>query len=91
MGYVVSISMFGKDCVDRIKNKEKYDIILINDELSPTSGMAVLQELKTLKDKSKKIVMLEEDKLFIANHYLDDGFDQFIDKTKLQDELRKKV
>ena len=91
MGYVVSISMFGKDCISRVKNREKYDIILINDELSPMSGIAVLQELKTLKDKSKKIVMLEEDKLFIAKHYLNDGFDQFIDKTKLQEELRKKV
>ena len=34
--------------------------------------------------------MLEEDKLFIAKHYLKDGFYNYIDKTNLIEELKNK-
>ena len=89
-GYDVIVSMYGKDAIDRVKNKEKYDVILIDDEMSLMSGISVLEELKKLKNRSKKIVMLEKDKLFIAKHYVQDGFDDFIDKTKLVEEIKKK-
>lgn len=90
-GFDVSISMFGSDCVARIQNKEKYDIILINDEMTLMNGVTILQKLKELKNNSKKIVMLSKEKMFISKHYLKDGFDDFIDKSKLQEELDKKV
>lgn len=90
IGFNVSISMFGNNCIERIKNKERYDIILMKDEMELMSAISILQQLKPFKDKSKKIVMLEEDKLFIAKHYLKDGFDNFIDKTKLVEELENK-
>lgn len=90
-GYDVSISMFGSDCIERVKKKERYDVILINDEMTLMSGISILKELKALKNASKKIVLLKEDKLFISKHYLKDGFDDFIDKRKLLDELGKKI
>lgn len=91
LGYNVYISMFGQDCIDRIKNKEKYDVIVINDEMPLMTGFTVLKELKKLKNNSKKIIMLNSDKLFISKHYLKDGFDNFIDKSNLVEELNKKM
>lgn len=88
--YDVSISMYGMDAIDKIKNKEKFDIILIDDEMPLMNGISILQELNKLNNKSKKIVLLEEDKLFISAHYLEDGFDDYIDKTHLLDEIDKK-
>ncbi len=90
-GYDVVISMFGQDAIDRIRNKEKYDVILIDDEMPLMNGINVLEELVKLKNKSKKIVLLEKDKLFIAEHYVKDGFDNYIDKTNLKEELDKKI
>lgn len=90
MGYEVSVSMFGNDCIDRIRNGEKYEFIVIDDELEEMSALSVIQSIDEFKDKSKRIVMLEEDKLFIAKHYLKDGFYAYIDKTNLIDELKNK-
>ena len=90
-GYDIVTSMYGKDAVDRIRNKEKYDIILIDDEMPLMNGINVLQEMNKLKDKSKKIVLLGRDKLFIAKHYIEDGFDDFIDKEKLIKEIEEKI
>ncbi len=88
-GYDVSISMYGQDAIDRIKDKEKYDVIIIDDEMSLMNGINVLYELNKLQNKSKKIVLLGKDKLFIAKHYLKDGFDDFISKENLNNDLGK--
>lgn len=89
--YDVVTSMFGQDAIDRIKNKEKYDVILIDDEMPLMNGINVLDELVKLKNKSKKIVLLEKDKLFIAHHYVKDGFNNYIDKSHLVKELEEKI
>ena len=89
--YDVVTSMFGQDAIARIRNKEKYDVILIDDEMPLMNGINVLDELVKLKNKSKKIVLLEKDKLFIAHHYVKDGFNNYIDKTHLVKELDEKI
>ena len=89
--YDVVISMFGADAIDRVKNNEKYDIILIDDEMPLMNGINVVQEINKIKNKSKEIVLLNKDKLFIAKHYLEDGFDDYIDKSNLIEEVNKKL
>jgi len=89
--YDVVISMFGTDAIDRVKNNEKYDIILIDDEMPLMNGINVVQEINKIKNKSKEIVLLNKDKLFIAKHYLEDGFDDYIDKSNLIEEVNKKL
>ena len=86
-GYDIYVSMFGQDCINRIKNKEKYDIILIDDDMSLMSGFSVLEELTKLKNRSKKVIMLDNKKMFISKHYIKDGFDAVVDKEKIQTEL----
>ena len=89
--YRVSVSLFGRDTIDKIKNGDKYDLILIDDEMPLMNGITVLEELNKIDDKSKKIVLLEKDKLFIAKQYMKDGFDDYIDKSDLINELDKKI
>ncbi len=91
LGYDVSVSMYGQDAINRIKKEEKYDIILIDDEMPLMNGINVLYELKKLKNGSKKIVLLEQDKLLIAKHYLQDGFDNYIDKNNFNKEIKEKI
>ena len=86
-GYDVSLVMYGEEVIKRIKDKEKYDYIMIDDELETMSGISLLKELNKEKDKSKKIVILDKDKLFISDHYIEDGFNDYIDRENLIKEL----
>ena len=59
--------------------------------MSIMNGIEIVDKLNALNNQSKKIVLLNKDKLFIADHYLEDGFDDFIDKTNLLEELNNKL
>ena len=84
----VTISLYGKDAVDKINSGSKYDLILIDDEMSSLSGLGTLQELQKIKNfKIKTIVMLNKDKLKIKNSYLEDGFSDYLNKDTLNSSL----
>ena len=91
LGYEVYTSLFGKDAINRIKNNEKYDLILIDDDMKLMSGISLLKELNKLGSNSRKIVLLEKNKVSIGHYYIEDGFDAYIDKSKLIEELEKKL
>ncbi len=90
MGYDVTTTLYGKDAVEKIKNKERYNLIIIDDEMNLKSGYDTLKELK----KNKKfnipvIITLEENKKFLKDKYLEDGFNDYIMKDNLDEELKK--
>ncbi len=92
MGYDVTTTLYGKDAVEKIKNKERYNLIIIDDEMNLKSGYDTLKELK----KNKKfnipvIITLEENKKFLKDKYLEDGFNDYIMKDNLDEELKKVV
>lgn len=77
-------TMYGEDCIDRIRVGQVYDVIILDDSMNKTNAIDILQELKRNENfKTPVIIMLEEKKLSIAKHYLNDGFADYIDKTKL--------
>ena len=81
-------SLYGRDCIEKIKNNEKYKCILIDDELKDESGIDVLKQIKKIDEKIPVIVLLKESKKFISEHYIEDGFNEFIIKEKLDDQLK---
>lgn len=84
----VYTTMYGQDCIDRILNKKKYDLILMGDEMSPKTGLNTLQELKKInKFKTPVIIMLDKNKESIKHHYINDGFNDYILKSDLNKEL----
>ena len=86
-GYEVVISMFKDEAINKI-NSGRYDLLIVDDEMITGSGLSIIKESNSIK--SKKIIMLEDDKLFISRHYLEDGFDEYIDKTNLEEEISNK-
>lgn len=90
LGYEVYSSIFAFDSIMRIKNQEEFDLILIDDEKSTMNSLLLLNELKKMGNDSKKIVLLETSKSFIGHHYVKEGFDNFIDKNKLWEEIEIK-
>ena len=81
---------FGGDAVDRIKAGKEYDYMLVEDDMKEMSGLATLQELQKLKDFDiPVIVMLNESKDSIKDHYIKDGFDDYLLTNNLEEEVKR--
>lgn len=86
----VSYSLYERDCVEKIKAKLKYDLIILDDTLGTSSALNVLNELKQIKGfKTPVVVMIDDNKEKIKLHYLKDGFQDCISKSKLDSELER--
>lgn len=88
----INTTMSGKDCVDRIKGGEFYNLIIIDDELKNNSALSVLQKLKEIKKfKVPVVVMLEKDKEHFKKYYLDDSFSDIVLKENITDEIERVI
>lgn len=88
----INTTMSGKDCVDRIKGGEFYNLIIIDDELKNNSALSVLQKLKEIKEfKVPVVVMLEKDKEHFKKYYLDDSFSDVALKENITDEIEREI
>jgi len=86
----VSGSLFGRDIIEKISNKQKFDLILLDDETSTYSGLQILKELKkNPKFNTPVVIMINDGKEFIKLEYLKDGFADVIIKSNLKNELER--
>lgn len=88
-GLEVISTMYGKDCIDRLCNKEKFDYIFIDDEMDKYNAVTTIKEINKLNvNNSKIIIMLDKDKESIKEHYLDDyQFSDYLIKRIYKDEI----
>lgn len=83
-------TMYGADCVEKIKSKQKYDLIILDDDMQPDTGLATLQELQKIsKFKIPVIVTLEKNKEQIKEHYIEEGFKDYLLKYELETETKR--
>jgi len=82
----VITTLYGKDCVDKIENKEKYDLIVIEDEMRLSSAITTFQELQKINNKIPVVVMLDKNKEKIKKVYIEDGFKDCLLKSKTKSE-----
>ena len=81
---------YGADAIDRIKSGKKFDFILVDDEMTEMSGFMTFKGMKEVKGfNTPVIIMLGEDKEHIKEHYLDDGFKDYILLDNLETELNR--
>lgn len=86
-GYKVENSIYANDVLDRIRLKQKFSYIILDDELD-IRAYEVLKELKKdSKFKIPVIIMIDKDVEFIKDHFVDDGFSDYIIKSDLKNEL----
>ena len=85
-------TVYGDECIRRITIGQKFNIIILDDEMNGVNAINILQKLKENKKfKTPVIIMLEEKKLSISKHYLNEGFIDFIDKSRLDAEIKRVV
>jgi len=85
----ISTTMYGSDCYEKIKSKEKYDLVLLDDEMEPDTGLSTFKKLKELKIKTPVVIMLEKGKEPIKHHYLEEGFKDYLLKDEIETEVKR--
>ena len=87
------VTLFGQDCIDKIEHNEEYDLIIIKDDIND-SAYEILNKLKQIpKFKIPVIIVIDKEKSFIKEHFINDGFSDCIvlEKDKIEDILNKYI
>ena len=87
--YTSNSVLNGIDAIDLIRAGENYNLILIDDVMKPISGLETLKKLRSLDINIPCIIMLDNDKEHIKNHYIKDGFIDYILKDDLKNEINR--
>ena len=86
--YLVEKSLYEQDIIDKIKNKQEYKYILIDDNLD-TRALPILNKIKTLNNKIPIIVILDKDTSVIKKQFLKDGFSDYILRSNIESDIKK--
>ena len=80
----------GFECIDKIKEGNKYDLILMDDMMPKMSGTETLKKLKKDDKFNMKVIALTANALTgMREKYLSEGFDDYLAKPIDKDELNK--
>ena len=81
----------GKECIDKIKIG-KYDLILLDEELSQISGTELLQKIKEIRNFNTPVILLTKDNSYEYNEeYSKVGFVDYVLKPLKKEELLAKI
>ena len=82
----------GKECLDKIRNKEKYDLILLDEEMTPLDGKAVMKKLGEIRNFNTNVILLTKNNDYEYNEdYLKYGFKDYLIKPVDKDKLLEKI
>ena len=82
----------GSECLDKIRSKEKYDLILLDEKMKPLDGITIMKKLKSIRSFNTKVILLTRNN----NHEYDDeylkyGFSDYILKPIDKDKFLEKI
>ena len=84
----------GKEALDKIRNKEKYDLILLDEVMDPLDGKTVMKKFKDIRNFNTTVILLTRNNEYEYNEeYLKYGFNGYllkpINKSKLLEIIDK--
>ena len=78
---IIDRVVLGSEGLDKIRNKEKYDLILVEEELKPLNGYDIIKKLKLIKNFNTKVVLLTKNPNIEYSYlYKDEGFSDYLIK-----------
>ena len=78
----------GKEALDKIRSKEKYDLILLDGVMDPLDGKTVMKKFKDIRDFNTKVILLTRNNEYEYNEeYLKYGFAGYLLKPINKDKL----
>ena len=85
---VIDSSLNGKDAINKIRTKNRYDLILLDEELTSISGSELLSKLKSIRNFNIPVILLSKDNKYEYNEeYLKVGFTDILIKPLKKDNL----
>ena len=82
----------GKEGLEKIRNKEKYDLILLDEELEPQNGHIIMRKLLEIRNFNIKVILLTKDNKYdYDDSYLQEGFTDYIIKSSDKEEMLNKI
>ena len=82
----------GKEGLEKIINKEKYDLILLEEELEPQDGHIIMKKLLMIRNFNTKVILLTRDNKYeYDDEYLHEGFTDYIIKSSSKEEILNKI
>ena len=82
----------GKEGLEKIRSKEKYDLILLDEELEPQSGHIIMRKLLEIRNFNTKVILLTKDNKYdYDDSYLQEGFTDYIIKSSDKEEILNKI
>ena len=80
----------GPECIEKIKNGEQYDLILLDDMMPKVTGSETLQILREIPEFNTKVVVLTANALTGSkDKYIEIGFDDYLSKPIEKPELKR--
>lgn len=78
----------GKEALDKIRSKEKYDLILLDEVMDPLDGKTIMKKFKDIRDFNTKVILLTRNNEYEYNEeYLKYGFAGYLLKPINKDKL----
>ncbi len=78
----------GFECISKIKNKDKFDIILLDDMMPKMSGVETLKRLKEIDNFNTPVIALTANAISgMREKYIKDGFSDYLAKPIEKEQL----
>lgn len=85
-------SNLGKEALDRIRKGDKYDLILLDEDMPYINGISVMNKFSKIKGFDTKVILLTRNSNIIYDDiYKDSGFSDYIIKPIDKEDLMNKV
>lgn len=86
--FEIVTALSGKECIEKIKDKEHFDLILLDDMMPVMSGVETLRKLKEIEGFSIPTIAFTANAIAgMREKYLSDGFDDYLSKPINKKEL----
>lgn len=85
-------SNLGKEALDRIRKGDKYDLILLDEDMPYMDGISVMNKFGKINGFDTKVILLTKNSNIIYDDiYKDSGFSDYIIKPIDKDDLMNKI
>lgn len=82
----------GRECIDKIRAYNRYDVILLDEQLTQISASELLMKIKNIRNFDTPVILLTKDNSYEYNdEYKKLGFSDYILKPVKKDELIRKI
>lgn len=91
-GIEMDFATNGKECLDKIRTQEKYDLILLDEQLSQITAQELIKKIKTIRNFDIPVIILTKDNSYEYNdEYQQLGFTDYLIKPVKKNELLNKI